>query len=727
MRSTIIRLVALLALTASSGAFLVANRPQSGGFIYERVPGSRLPMDLRIDTEDVSGVSSPVATTQALMNQWNAVPGTRQVFGSAIPGGPYNGSTSKQTFGIFTNTTYEVAFDDDGSILADYGLASGVLGITLKIVNGGNAEILDVLIIINTQPGALTPPGGSGATRLDLFRGTLLHELGHVVGIGHTAVGMTSSASDGLMPATPAQIPTLFPFRLPIRPQEGTTLELDDEAALRFRYADAVIQRGSISGRVRALSGASINQIAVRAVSVGGPKISHVGVLTDADGSGLGRYTIPNLPAGAYRVLIETVNGRGGVRAESLSSSSGSLGSDPFVLAVDELWQRGDTYDPASDDASVATPIQVRAERDTAGIDFLLNARPILDGQTLSGALGNGDARVPANNGSLHHTDFFVFQGSVGQSVSLRVDGVGFTPQIGLYRPSNFAREALAEPSFGSSASLTHPLEQSGVYTIGIAARGLAGTSAGSGAYSVRLAGSGLSLAPAANVRPPRIEPLPGSLVDRSVGSPSCDVAIVGLQAVAGSHEELWIDRLSVRGSGTGNERDHLSAVRLVIDRNGNGRFDSGEPVVGSTTFGANDGVATFNDLDLVVRTGSEETLLVTYSVDVPALAAAPAGLSAWWASLLLLPLLMVRRQARSAALLALVLLPLACSGGGGDAPAPPCLTPFSADAGSVTFEAEVRSADIVAFSSVGDPPVALTGLLAAPVISGTLTVSRAG
>lgn len=728
MRSLVIRAVALLALTASSGAFLVANRLGGGGVIYETVSDSRLPLNFRVDSDPVLGVTSPIAVTQSLMNQWNAVPGTPQVFGVAQAGGSFNGSTARQTFGIFTNSTYEVAFDDDGSILAEYGLSSGVLGITLKIVEPSRGSILDVLVIINTHPGALQPPAGSGATREELFRGTLLHELGHVLGIGHSAVGMTASVADGLAPATAAQIPTLFPFRLPFRPQEGTTLELDDEAALRFRYANSAIGRGSISGTVRGISGAVANEIAVRAVTASGSQVNHIGVLSNGDGSGLGRFTIPGLPPGAYRVLIETVNGRGGVTSASLASSSSSIGSNPFVLAHDEFWQRGDTYDPARDAPGASTPVQVRADRDTGGIDFVLNARPIAGGATINGTLGNGDARVPDGSGINHNTDLFVFRGTVGSSFSIRVDGVGFTPQIGLYRPSNLSREAQAQPTFGSSATLSHTLEQSGEYTLGVSALGEAGTSAGRGNYSVRLTGTTLALAPAATVVPARIEPL--ALGPKQAGSPSCDVALLGMRAFAGSHEELWIDRLTVRGTGSGNERDHITVVRLTLDRNGNGLFDTGEPVVASTTFNSDNGEAVFDDMGLEIASGGDERLLVTYTVALPsvALAAAPlpAGLAGWWALVLLLPLLLARRQSRIGAVLALAILPLACGGGSGGGAPPPCFTEFNSDAASVTFQAEVRTDAVLAFSSVGDPPAPLGGLLAAPILSGTLTVSRA-
>jgi len=718
-------LAALLLLAATASAFLVSNNRHNGWFVFERVPSSRRPLNLLVDTDPVQGVGAPIVVTQELMDRWNIVPGVETLFGTASAGGSYTGATAKNTFGRFTDTQYEVAFDADGSILAEYGLSGGVLGITLKIVDSGSGALLDFLVIVNTQPGALVPPSGSGATREDLFRGTLLHELGHTLGLGHTAVGMTNASSVGLMPATAAQIPTMYPFRLPFRPQEGGTIELDDEAGVRFRYADAPIGRGSISGSVRALSGAPANQIAVRAIGPGTVATSHIGTLTDTDSRGLGNYKIPDLPPGSYRVLIETVNGRSGVDEDALSGSDGPLGSRPFLLAQDEYWQPGDTYDPAVDSVFAAGDVQVRAERDTGGVDFVLNARGIVDNQMIRAALANGDARVPDEAGFRHYTDFFVFDGDRGDNVTLDVLAVGFTPELRLHRVSDLSREAVVEPSSGNRATLNHRLEQSGIYTVAVTARGVAGANGGSGTYDITLRNSGDALPPPPNLAPAEMEAGPFNGANVSVGSPSCDVAVLQLLARAPSHEELWLDRVVVRTSGTGNERDHVDAIGLAIDANANGSYDPGEKIAASTTIGSDNGTVTFDNLELEFDPGSVTSLLVVYSVNFPAPPPVPAGLAWWWGLALLIPCALARRNTRAAAILCIVMLPLACGGGGGGGgPAPSCFTPFDSTAQTVTFAAEVRPGDVRAFRSAGSATTPLA-IPAVAITSGTLTVSR--
>ena len=131
--------LALLLLTAAAGAYLIANTLVGPNFVFESFAVERRPISILVDTEPVSGIANPLAVTQELMDAWNAVPQAEAIYATAQFGGPYNGSTARLTFGVFTNFQHEVAFDGDASILASFGIGAGVLGITLKSVdvNGG--------------------------------------------------------------------------------------------------------------------------------------------------------------------------------------------------------------------------------------------------------------------------------------------------------------------------------------------------------------------------------------------------------------------------------------------------------------------------------------------------------------------------------------------------------------------------------------------------------------
>lgn len=720
MRRIVVAFAAAGLLASAAGAFLVSNTLVGSRYVFESVPASRRPIDLLVDTEAVPNVPNPLGIVQELMDQWNGVAEAEPPFGTATAGGPYNGATVGSTFGTFTNTRFEAAWDDTGEILAFFGLSPNVLGITLKSVDTSDGDILDLLVVVNTQPGALVAPG-TGATAEELFRSTLLHELGHATGLAHTPVGLANPTTFGLALLSPQQIPTMFPFRLPIQPQQGGTLEGDDRAGLIDIYPTDTSGLGSISGSVRGASGAGVNAISVRAIGPAGAGEEHVGALTDEDASGLGRFMIRHLPPGAYRVLLEAVNGRASVTGATLAGSATSLGATPFVFAGDEFWQPGDTYDPADDDPAAFALLQVRAGRDTGSVGFVLDARPLAAGPAANGTLADGDEQLPDATGGFHFVDYFVFGGTSGQAVTVGATGIGVTPQLRILRPADLAVAAEDLPTLGA-ASVALTLSQTGAHTVAVSARATTGNPGGTGSYSLTLSGASGSLPPA----PPLIPAVATAIAvgDLAFGNPVCDAALLRIRLAAPSLEELWIDAVTLRAAGTANDPLDVAEVALVHDRNGNGRRDSGEPVLGTGTFAADDGTLQILGLDLELDSGEETDLLVLCDVAVQSVSSAPQQAAfPWWVALVLVPLAWKgwgSGARRRLALLALPLLLATCGGGGGSG----CNGAFDASGAVVTFEVSVATGGITAFASTSDPgsPLALP---ASALSGGTLSVSN--
>jgi Bacterial pre-peptidase C-terminal domain len=721
MRRLAVALLAAGILATAAGAFLVSNSPSGGTYVFESVPASRRPIDFTVDTEAVPNVANPLGVTQDLMDQWNGVAEAEAPFGTATAGGPYNGSTVGSTFGTFTNTRFEVAWDDSGEILSFFGLSPNVLGITLKSVDTGDGEILDLLVIVNTEPTALVAPG-TGATAEDLFRSTLLHELGHATGLAHSPVGMVNPTSFGLALAAPSQIPTMFPFRLPLQPQLGGSIEPDDRAGLIDIYPLDTSGLGSISGTVRGLSGGGANQVAVRAIGPFGVGEDHVGVLTDEDRSGLGRFTIRHLAPGAYRVVVEAVNGRTSVTGATLSSNAGSLGTDPFVYFGDEFWQPGDTYDPGNDLRTDFALVHVRAGRDTGAVDVVLNALPLAAGAAVNGAFGNGDEQLPNATGGFVFADYYVFAGTSGDAVTVDAAGSGTVAQLRVLRPSDLEIAAEALPLTGS-ASVAFTLPQTGVYTVAVSARASTGNPGGTGSYTLTLGGASGTLPPA-----PPLVPATATLIpvgDISFSSPVCDTVLLRLLLTAPSHEELWVDAVTVTASGSANDALDVGAVSLVHDANGNGQRDGAEPVLGSGTFAADDGTLSLSGLDIELDPGEQAHLLVVYDVTVQSVSSAPQQASfPWWLAVLLVPLAWKGWGSGGPRRLALVVLPLVlatCGGGGGGSG---CNGAFDPAGAVVTLGATVAPGGITAFTTTADPGTPLA-LPTAPLASGTFSVSN--
>ena len=719
MRRALAAACACALLASGAGAFLISNSLVGPGYVTESVPANLRPVNLLVDTEGVPGVTDAVVETQDLMNQWNAVAEAEDVFGTASPGGPYSGSTVGQTFGRFTDTQHEVAFDDTGDIFTQFGVGVAVLGITLKSVDRNSGNILDVLVVINTQPGFLVAPG-TGATARELFRSTLVHELGHVTGLGHTPVGMVNQLSFGLFPAPAQRMPTMYPFRLPQSPQEGQTIEADDVAGLVAIYATDTSGLGSISGTVRSAGGAPISQIHVRAVGPISGAQHQLGRLARPDGS----FSIPNVPPGGYRVIVEAVNGRGGVDNVTLSSSPNSFGSAPYVYAADEYWQPGDDFDPAGDDPTDFATVQVRAGRDTGGIDFVLNGAPLVEGQAVNGALASGDAQLPGDGNGFHYVDYFLFAGDSGDVVTLNAVAPVVTPQLRLLRPSDGALVAEDLPGGGTTALIgSFTLPETGTYTVALSALVVTGNPGGTGTYSLGLQGADGALPPPQQVVGPTVALGPEHPEARELGNPVCSTTMLQARLAAPSHEELWVDRVVVSGSGSGDDALDIDLVRLVHDANRNGDVDFGEPTLAQGTYTADNGTAILSGVGLEVSAGQTADLLVVYDITVASVSSA-AGWTFWWCLPLLLPAVLLRRRRVTALVLVamVALLPLSCGGSGGGGPL--CNLPFNPDGAVVDFRVTVAAGDIQAFTTTANP-AAPVDLLTVDLVSETLSVSN--
>jgi hypothetical protein len=185
----------------------------------------------------------------------------------------------------------------------------------------------------------------------------------------------------------------------------------------------------------------------------------------------------------------------------------------------------------------------------------------------------------------------------------------------------------------------------------------------------------------------------------------------------APSLEELWIDGVTLVATGSGNDALDVTTVTVVEDRNGDGQRDSGEPVLATGAFAADNGTLQLTGMGLELDPGEETHLLVVYDVTVQSVSSAPQLAALGWLVAVLLPLL-VRR--RTAVLLLLPLVLAACGGGGGSG----CNPAFDPAGAIVTFDVSVPAGGIRAFTSTSDPGSPLP-LPPAPVASGTLSVSN--
>ena len=174
------------------------------------------------------------------------------------------------------------------------------LGATSFFVDTISGEILEAEIFLNSSFSWSVAASGE-ANRFDL-ESIALHEIGHLLGLGHSALGETELRDGGRRVLAAETV--MFPVAYSTGTIQGRTLKADDIAGLSDIYPnlDHRRQRGSISGRVtksgRGVLGAHIVAFNMRTGQLIG------GFSLDDDG----RFVIGGLEAGPHVLRVEPLD-----------------------------------------------------------------------------------------------------------------------------------------------------------------------------------------------------------------------------------------------------------------------------------------------------------------------------------------------------------------------------------------------------------------------------------
>jgi hypothetical protein len=231
----------LAAVVLMIGVVLGA-RPQGYLKLGYRVDGrnvamkwGRLPVRYFITDRGVAGVTSNdlQAAVSRAFSTWHEV-------------------SSADVSSSFVGFTLASPFEDDGmSVIGfrDRPDLDRVLGATTFLVDAATAEIVEADIFFNSAFAWSVAPGGETG-RYDL-ESIALHEIGHLYGLGHSAIGETELRPTGGRRVIASEA-VMFPIAFLAGSTEGRTLKADDIAGISDLYPTATFTRrtGSISGRV---------------------------------------------------------------------------------------------------------------------------------------------------------------------------------------------------------------------------------------------------------------------------------------------------------------------------------------------------------------------------------------------------------------------------------------------------------------------------------------------
>lgn len=330
----------------------------------------------RFDQGSLGSLSNTEAVTliEDLLDDWGALSNVNITFQADSP------STLSVDVTSSNHSTYTgnavlgytpIIFDIDGSLTN--ALIPGGKNIVLgfagpKIPSSGpqSGDIIEALAVFNGRFIDGVDNATNPEVSINAFRGTVIHELGHAIGLDHSQINKEALTSNN------QTVLDSVPLMFPISVNDLYSIKLDDNAAAASLYPKAaqISNYGTIAGKVFRSNGTTPVQGAnVIARRVGGNLDDAVSCVSDYLSKNTGEYKFFALPPGDYKIEIEPIEA-GFYGGSSVGPFAESASGKSFISPVPSGYYTGAGLTISSDSNNAAT-VTVSAGQNITGQDII--------------------------------------------------------------------------------------------------------------------------------------------------------------------------------------------------------------------------------------------------------------------------------------------------------------------------------------------------------------------
>lgn len=323
--------------------------------------------------------SEAIALIEELYHDWDAITTTELKFQRDDPGSLSFDVTASDYESILKSDDLlgytAVVFDNDGTLLDSFlgdGAGSNVLGLSGPItVSSGPLvnQIAESQAVFNGRFVNGIDTAKDPETTVDAFKGTIIHETGHGLGLDHSQINVEAIKSGATQ-----ELRDSVPLEFPVAVNDLFIIRRDDASSISLLYPNesALTMFGKIEGKIFRKDGQTpVLGANVIARNTDNPKLEAISCVSDFLKGGDGHYTLFAVPPGKYRIEIEPIDlsftGASGVGPYAESKTSES-----FQNPVPKGYYTGSNQ-PITQDINNALVIEIQAGQTIKDANIIAN------------------------------------------------------------------------------------------------------------------------------------------------------------------------------------------------------------------------------------------------------------------------------------------------------------------------------------------------------------------